>query len=47
MPKNAEENSLFAIDEELDLLLDEMQEELGTQGGEEVCPEMMLRWQQI
>ena len=43
----AQESSLFEIDQELDLLLDEIQEELEVKGGEEVRADLMLRFQQF
>ena len=41
----AENNSLFEIDRELDLLLDEIQEE--AEDGEEVRPELLERFQEF
>jgi hypothetical protein len=43
----AQESSLFEIDQELDLLLDEIQEELDVEGKEEVRADLMLRFQQF
>ena len=43
----AQDNSLFEIDRELDLLLDEIQEQTETEGAEEVCPELIQRFQQF
>lgn len=42
-----EGSSLFEIDQELDLLLDEIQEEVTAQGSDDVRPELMLRFQQF
>lgn len=42
-----QENSLFEIDQELDLLLDEIQEEVAAVGNDDVRPELMLRFQQF
>jgi len=43
----AQDNSLFEIDRELDLLLDEIQEQTEADGTDEVCPELMHRFQQF
>jgi len=43
----AQENSLFEIDQELELLLDEIQEQTATEGEEEIPAELMLRFQQF
>jgi hypothetical protein len=43
----AQENSLFEIDQELDLLLDEIQEQTATEGEEEIPAELMIRFQQF
>lgn len=43
----AQENSLFEIDQELDLLLDEIQEQTATEGEEEIPVKLMLRFQQF
>ncbi len=43
----AQESSLFEIDQELDLLLDEIQEQTETEGEEEIPAELMLRFQQF
>lgn len=42
-----QDNSLFEIDCELDLLLDEIQEQAESEGTEEVSPELMQRFQQF
>src|SRR5260370_17667073 len=42
-----QESSLFEIDQELDLLLDEIQEQSATEGEEEIPAELMLRFQQF
>jgi hypothetical protein len=38
----AQESSLFEIDQELDLLLDEIQEQSVTEDGEEIPAELMI-----
>jgi len=43
----AQESSLFEIDEELDLLLDEIQEQTETDGQEEIPAALILRFQQF
>jgi hypothetical protein len=43
----AQENSLFEIDQELDLLLDEIQEQTATEGEEEIPAELMIRFRQF
>lgn len=47
MSATARDHSLFEIDQELDLLLDEIQEEVATVGNDDVRPELMLRFQQF
>jgi hypothetical protein len=39
------QRTLFEIDQELDLLLDEIQEQTATEGEEEIPAELMLRFQ--
>ena len=43
----AQESSLFAIDQELDLLLDEIQEQTSMENEEKIPAELMLRFQQF
>jgi hypothetical protein len=43
----AQESSLFEIDQELDLLLDEIQEQTTTEGEEDIPAELMFRFQQF
>jgi hypothetical protein len=45
MPTVAQDHSLFEIDRELDLLLDEIQEQTETEETEEVRPELMQRFE--
>jgi len=47
MSDMARDTSLFEIDRELDLLLDEIQEESGSAGTIEVRPELLERFQQF
>jgi len=47
MSQIAQENTLFEIDRELDLLLDEIQEESDATDGGAVRPDLILRFQQF
>ncbi len=47
MPTIVQDNSLFEIDRELDFLLDEIQERAESEHTDEVCPELMLKFQQF
>ena len=44
MPINAQENSLFEIDRELDFLLDEIQQETEEKGHEEIRAELVQKF---